>query len=197
MRFVVAAAALPEAAALVLFAAAVAEAVRGNIREVPDNADVSGTAVVMGRLGGTDPGRAARPTADVVATEEEAVPVGFELWAIRENFVGMGGNVGMPLRLRLFRISVMSHAERLRRNFTRFGTLKVFAGSGDAARTVWGKKQILLSKPIGCGIPKLTSISRQCRWYVLQITRKRRHRRSRVCLVCMKCIASGLYTITR
>lgn len=141
MRFVVAAAALAETAALFLFAAAVAEAVRGNTREVPDKEDVSGTAVVIGRLVGTDPARVARPTAEVVATEEEAVPTGFVLLAIRENFVGMEGNVGMPLRLRLFRISVMSHAERLRRNFTRFCTLKVFAGSGDAARTVWGKSK--------------------------------------------------------
>lgn len=134
---------MPEAVDLVLLAAAVAEAVRGNIREVPDDEDVSGAAVVIGRLGGTDPERAGRPTADV-ATEEEAVPTGFVLFAIRENFVGMGGNAGMPLRLKLFRISEMSHAERLRRNLTRFCTLKVFAGSGDATRTVQGKANTIV-----------------------------------------------------
>lgn len=131
---VVAVAAPPLDAGFALAVAAAAIAVRGKGRTVADVAVEE--AVVIGRLAGTDPERATRPTADVAATEDEAVDVGFVLLAIRENFVGIGGNVDMPARLRLFLISDMSQAERLRRNFIRLCTPKVFVGSGDEARTV-------------------------------------------------------------
>lgn len=117
-------------AILALLIAVPDKATRGSVREtdVREELEVG----PFGRFGGTEPPRAARPTAEAGAGAGAAAVV---VLAARENFVGIVDKFGTPARLRFFRISFISQAERLRRNLLRFGIVSVgFAGSGDTAR---------------------------------------------------------------
>lgn len=116
-------AAVAEGLVLLVVAVAVAARCKGRV-ELVDGAADTGL-----RLTGTDPARAIR----VVEVEFELV---VEVPTCRGNFVGMVGKLGTPVRLRFCRNSVMSQADRLRRNFSRFGPLN-FIESGEVARATW------------------------------------------------------------
>lgn len=80
-------------------------------------------------------GRLTAEAARLVAEDVGATPKADVDVAGRGNFVGNTDKLGTPPRFKLNRISVTSHAERLRRNFVRLSSTSVdFDGCGDPAR---------------------------------------------------------------